>query len=168
MNTTDKNNGKSRNGTRLNKAFRNGLGINSRRRKCGCPVENCAYLDKDDNEIVKFLDQDTENGGNVTPFNIQCNCDGACAIRKIIFNGDETIVLFSDGDRVQLRRHDKDANDPVTAVLWALGEKVFGTELARQINRALKYRASTIEELRKEKRDAKSESEKEKLVPVNG
>ena len=144
---------KSRNGTRLNKAFRNGLGINSRRRKCGCPIENCAYLDKNDVEVIKYVDQETSGGGNVTPFNIQCNCDGACAIRKIIFDGDETIVLFADGDRVQLHRFGSDRDDPVTAILWALGQKVFGQELARQINRAIKYRSSTLEQLRMKKQE---------------
>ena len=148
---------KNRSTTRLNPAFRNELGINSRTYKCGCPVELSIQGDpKGCGVLVRVLDQDTTNGGKMTPFNIQCLSDGACAISKIIFDGDDTIVLFADGDHVHLHRHGSDANDPVTAVLWALGEKVFGTELARQIHRAIKVRGRTIEQLRDEKRAAKA------------
>lgn len=165
MNTDDKTK-KSRNGTRLNKAFRNGLGINSRKYGCGRPVENSLRIENGCFPVFGYVDQEVKDGGNVTPFNIQCNCDGACAIRKIIVDQDETIVLFQDGDRVQLHRHPSDTNDLVTAVLWALGQKVFGTELARQINRAIKYRAHTIEELREAKSVRKTVDDA--LKPVNG
>ena len=91
----------------------------------------------------------------MTPFNILCNAVGACAVKRIIFDGDETIVLFADGDKVVVKRHPDDKNDPITAVLWALGEKVFGTDLSRQIKRAIKYRSSDREALHAAKAAAK-------------
>lgn len=137
--------------TRLNKAYRNGLTVNSRKGKNGIGIEYVCYLDQNDVEVTRTIDTNTANGGNMTPFNIQCNCDGACAIRKIIEKGDETIVLFADGDRVVLHRHESDQKDSVTAVLWALGQKVFGTGLARQIHSALKYRTVDTEKIRSSK-----------------
>ena len=133
--------------THLNPAYRIDAGVNSRRYHNGDPIEIANYIDSNENLVCRFIDQNTFEGGEVTPFNILCNAPGACAVKKIIFDDDETIVLFADGDKVVLHRHSDDANDHVTAVLWALGEKVFGTDVARQIKRAIKYRASNRSDL---------------------
>ena len=143
---SDKNN---TNKTRLNPAYRIDAGVNSRRYGDGDPIEIATYFDSNDNIVCRYIDQETSEGGVMTPFNILCNAIGACAVKKIIFDEvkDETIVLFADGDKVVVRRHSEDAADQITAVLWALGEKVFGTDIARQIKRAIKYRASNRADL---------------------
>lgn len=140
-----------KNKTRLNEKYRLNIGVNSRRWSDGCPIEVAAYVDCNDNMVTKLIDQETYGGGNVTPFNILPNCVGACAVKKVIFDGDETTVLFADGDKVVLHRHSDDANDRVTAILWALAEKVFGEDVARQIKRVIKYRSSERSDLHNEK-----------------
>ena len=156
---SDKNKNKNNaNKTHLNPAYRIDAGVNSRRYGDGDPIEIATYIDSNDNLVCKYIDQETFEGGVVTPFNILCNAPGACAVKKIIFDEDkdETIVLFADGDKVVVHRHSEDAADQVAAVLWALGEKVFGTEVARQIKRAIKYRASNRADLHAMKVDKKS------------
>lgn len=152
---------KKTNKTHLNPAYCIDAGVNSRRYGDGDPIEVAMYIDSNDKLVCRYLDQETANGGSMTPFNIVCNAHGACAIKKIIFDGDETNVLFADGDKVVLHRHSDDANDKVTAVLWALGEKVFGQDVARQIKRAIKYRAADRADLHKEKQDMKNKKEKQ-------
>lgn len=163
---------KSRNGTRLNKAFRNGLGINSRRNPEGSPITVAAFYNSDcDLVSVRTLDTSEANGGAVTPFNIQPLYAGACAVRRILFGDGDTIVIFDDGDRVRVVRHADDKDDPTTAVLWALGEKVFGKELPRQISRAIRYRGASVDGLRREKSERKAMDRAAKaamLKTVNG
>lgn len=161
MNTEDNKSGEDskkvrKNKTRLNKAYRIDAGVNSRRYGDGAPIEVSAFLDDNDNVVVRYIDQETHGGGNVTPFNILCNCSGACAIKQIIFDEDETIVLFVDGDRVSVHRHSEDSDDRVAAVLWAIAEKVFGEDVSRQIKRAIKYRGVERAKLREIKETKKS------------
>lgn len=132
--------------TSLNKRNRiaEKITVNSRRYENGDPIEYAIYTNNNGDIVEHLLDTKTENGGSVTPFNILCTCVGACAIRDIIFKGETTIVLFADGDKVVLNRHSDDKPDRVTAVLWALGQKLFGVNLARQINNAIKYRGRDV------------------------
>lgn len=168
-----KNDNKKKNRTHLSKYLRNCYGINSRVSGCGRPIEYKVLFDPDKGiEGISYLPTGTKPEGNVTPFNIGCNCDGACAIKQIIIDGNDTVVLFADGDRVCVTRHVDDREDHVSAVLWALGKKVFGEKLAPQINKALKRHAVTIEELRKEKAERKAEEKRRKdeanKTPING
>lgn len=152
MSDNNNNGNKSKNKTHLNKAYRIDAGVNSRRYGDGTPIEIAAFVDSNDALVLRTIDQQTAGGGIVTPFNILCNAVGACAIENIIFDNNETIVLFADGDKVVVHRHQDDQDDRVAAVLWALGEKVFGEDVARQIKRAIKYRGHTRSELHEMKK----------------
>ena len=149
-----------RNRTRLNSIYRLDIGVNSRRYPNGMPIETACGTDANGKWIWHELDQETEKGGKVTPFNILCTATGACAVRQVIFDNDETTVLFDDGDRVVVKRHSSDVNDSITAVLWAIGEKVFGEDLARQIKRVIKYRGVDRNELRNRKVERKASETK--------
>ena len=167
-----KNGEKSKNRTFLNPAYRIDAGVNSRKFKSGYPIALTETYDKETGDVyVRYLDQETADGGCITPFNILCRSIGACAIKQVIFDGDDTIVLFADGDKVVIHRSENDRDDQVTAILWALAKKVFGKDVVKQINRVIKYRSATRAQLRKKKEDAKwigkPAKEAAKLVEAN-
>lgn len=145
--------------TRLNKDFRAPWTVNSRHGIDGEPlVVSQVYVAKggEGNKqsvrcITKYLDRNTENGGTVTPFNIIPTCEAACGITKIVKDGDTTTVIFVDGDRVVLTLHKGESYDLHTAVLWALGKKVFGEDLSRQIGRAIDKRLVDVKALHEQK-----------------
>ena len=161
-----------KNRTHISKRLRNNYGINSRVTANGDPIPYKVLCDEDNLvESIAYLPTKTDPEDNITPFNILCNCDGACAVKQIIMDGSDMVVLFADGDRVTVTRHTDDKDDPVTALLWALGKKVFGEKISVQINKALKRRAVKIEQLRKDKKVRKdlAAMKKSKLVqPING
>ena len=171
MKTANESKTKTKNGTKLNKFLRQDCGLNSRRFSDGSPIPVAAFQNKYGRLKERTLIDLEKAGFEFTTFNIQPAYVGSTAIRSIILNGNETTVIFADGDRVVLHRHESDADDPVTAVLWALGEKVFGRNLGRQISKALKSRGTTLEALRREKAIRKAEKDAkllETLGIVNG
>lgn len=161
-----------KNRTHISKRLRNNYGINSRTTEDGDLIPYKVLCGEDGLvESITYLPTKTTPDDNVTPFNILCNCDGACAVKQIIVDGNDMVVLFADGDRVTVTRHTDDKSDPVTALLWALGKKVFGEKLAVQINKALKRRAVTVEKLREDKKARKDLEAMKKTKfaqPING
>ena len=69
-------------------------------------------------------------------------------ISKAYFNDDVTVVFFNDGDKVKVKRSEKDPYSPETAIAYAIMKKEFGTHSAFKSYVDCLVR---IDELRKEK-----------------
>lgn len=104
------------------------------------------------------------------PMNFLPVAVGACAVRKVIFRGNETIVLFDGGEKVSVVCSEGDKYDKATAVAWALLKFSFGKNFNRQIHKIIETVGIDADALHSEKtgnanvakasRKAKSSSKK--------
>lgn len=92
-----------------------------------------------------------EIGKNSIPFNYCLNAVGGCAIKKIIFDGRDTIVLFDSGERTVVTCAETDTYDRMTAVAWGIMKCAFGRNCARQISKAIRDVGVDADEIRARK-----------------
>lgn len=71
-------------------------------------------------------------------------------IKKVIFSGPCTIVLWANGDKTVVKRAEGDKNDREVAVLYAIAKKKFGniTRVHKRIDPCAKTNAQRIAILR--------------------
>lgn len=71
-------------------------------------------------------------------------------IKKVIFSGPCTIVLWANGDKTVVKRADGDKNDREVAVLYAIAKKKFGniTRVHKKLDPFAKTNAQRIAILR--------------------
>lgn len=71
-------------------------------------------------------------------------------IKKVIFSGPCTIVLWANGDKTIVKRAEGDKNDREVAVLYAIAKKKFGnvTRVHKKIDPCAKTNAQRIAILR--------------------
>lgn len=71
-------------------------------------------------------------------------------IKKVIFSGPCTIVLWANGDKTVVRRAEGDKNDREVAVLYAIAKKKFGniTRVHKKLDPFAKTNAQRIAILR--------------------
>lgn len=71
-------------------------------------------------------------------------------IKKVIFSGPCTIVLWANGDKTVVKRSEGDKNDREVAVLYAIAKKKFGniTRAHKKIDPCAKTNAQRIAILR--------------------
>ncbi len=89
-----------------------------------------------------------EIGEKSIPFNYCLNAVGGCAIKKIIFDGRDTIVLFDSGERTVVTCAETDTYDRMTAVAWGIMKCAFGRNCARQISKAIRAVGVDADEIR--------------------
>ena len=77
----------------------------------------------------------TTNYFNTSNSNINIFNDRRLKVKKVIYNDPATIVYFSDGSRVVVKRHESDEFDEQTGFLMCLAKKLVGTE---ELHRALR------------------------------
>ena len=87
-------------------------------------------------------------GDKSIPFNYCLNAVGGCAIKKIIFDGRDTIVLFDSGERTVVTCAETDTYDRMTAVAWGIMKCAFGRNCARQISKAIRAVGVDADEIR--------------------
>lgn len=71
-------------------------------------------------------------------------------IKKVIFSGPCTIVLWANGDKTVVKRSEGDKNDREVAVLYAIAKKKFGniTQVHKKLDPFAKTNAQRIAILR--------------------
>lgn len=99
-----------------------------------------------------------EIGKDSVPFNYCLNAVGGCAIKKIIFDGRDTIVLFDSGERTVVTCAETDTYDRMTAVAWGIMKCAFGRNCARQISKAIRDVGVDADEIRARKIRSRKDS----------
>jgi hypothetical protein len=107
--------------------------VNSRKSfMSGLGMPTVATLVGDDGfRVVKRISPDS------VPMNFLPVAVGAAAVRKVVFKGDETIVIFDGGEKVSVVRSENDKYDEATAVAWAILKFSFGKNFNRQIHKII-------------------------------
>jgi hypothetical protein len=128
--------------------------VNSRHSMAsGLPMPTVATEYSDGSiQVIKRISEDS------VPFNFLPIAVGAAAVKKVIFKGDQTIVIFDGGERVTVTRSKNDKYDEPTAVAWALLKFCFGKNYNRQIHRIIDKVGIRADKIHSEKKSHKDKA----------
>lgn len=127
--------------------------VNSRKNiKTGYDMPTVASIDENGGfRVLKRISKDS------VPMNFLPVAVGAAAVRKVVFKGDETIVIFDGGEKVSVVRSGTDRYDETTAVAWAILKFSFGKNFNRQIHKIIEKVGVHADELHAAKKPTDKE-----------
>jgi len=111
------------------------------------------------------------------PLKIMPLACGSPSVRNVVFNDNETIVVFDNGDRVAVCCAKEDMFDRHSAVGWALLKYILGNNIGRRIDDIINkvgINASYERTFRKERRENERKAKAERItksgrsIPING
>lgn len=111
------------------------------------PIENLMFNFQKETDKMKY----NEISNSITAvFTTHTNITIRLMIKKVIFSGPCTIVLWANGDKTVVKRAEGDKNDREVAVLYAIAKKKFGniTRVHKKLDPFAKTNAQRIAILR--------------------
>lgn len=111
------------------------------------PIENLTFNFQKETDKMKY----NEISNSITAvFTTHTNITIRLMIKKVIFSGPCTIVLWANGDKTVVKRAEGDKNDREVAVLYAIAKKKFGniTRVHKKLDPFAKTNAQRIAILR--------------------
>lgn len=110
------------------------------------PIENLTFNFQKETDKMKY----NEISNSITAVFTHRNITIRPMIKKVIFSGPCTIVLWANGDKTVVKRAEGDKNDREVAVLYAIAKKKFGniTRVHKKLDPFAKTNAQRIAILR--------------------